>query len=199
MTEYARDGYPALSKLIQDSEREEQARLYPDRPKYEDDYSYFVDYNEGASMAPPSSAPSSSGNTSFGNVQQPTDLNQKRHDLDMIAQRKMELEQQKQAMIQRMRELEQAKADKARQDEAKKAAAEQAAQREDKAKKEAIAQAQAERKLLKQSDSKKSLKPSCVNKRNSVNWKSSAEKLKKPLAKQNVKDLQRCSKPRLCE
>ncbi|EGZ05994.1 hypothetical protein PHYSODRAFT_320063 [Phytophthora sojae] len=145
VTEYARDGYPALSKLIQDSEREEQARLYPDRPKYEDDYSYFVDYNEGASMAPPSSAPSSSGNTSFGNVQQPTDLNQKRHDLDMIAQRKMELEQQKQAMIQRMRELEQAKADKARQDEAKKAAAEQAAQREDKAKKEAIAQAQAEK------------------------------------------------------
>ncbi|KAE9330933.1 hypothetical protein PF001_g81 [Phytophthora fragariae] len=147
VTEYARDEYPALSKLIQDSEREEQARLYPDRPQYADDYSYFVDYNEGASMAPPSSTPNTPGKTSmtFDSAQQPPQMNQKRHDLDMIAQRKMELEQKKQAMMQRMRELEQAKEEKARQELGKKAAAEQAAQREEQAKKEAIARVQAEK------------------------------------------------------
>ncbi|KAG6618455.1 Dysferlin protein [Phytophthora cinnamomi] len=145
VTEYARDEYPALSKLIQDSEREERARLYPDRPEYEDDYSYFVDYNEGVPMAPPSSAPPTPGSASaaFGNAQQLGDINQKRQDLDMIAQRKMELEQKKQAMIQRMRELEQAKEAKVRQDQAKKAAAEEAAQREEQAKNEAIVRAQA--------------------------------------------------------
>lgn len=43
-TEYARDEYPALSKLIQDIEQEEQAQLYPDRPAYADKYSSFADY-----------------------------------------------------------------------------------------------------------------------------------------------------------
>ncbi|GMF12021.1 unnamed protein product [Phytophthora lilii] len=146
VTEYARDEYPALSKLIQDSEREEQARLYPDRPEYEDDYSYFVDFNDGTSMAPPASSPASS---SFGNAQhQAVSTDHKKHDLDMIAQRKQELEQKKQAMLQRMRELEQAKEEKARQDKTKKAAAEQAAKREEQAKKEAIAKAQAEKEAL---------------------------------------------------
>jgi len=150
VTEYARDEYPALSKLIQDLEREERARLYPNRPEYRDDYSYFVDYNEGAPMAPPASASSTaapaSTSASFGGApHQPANPDQKRHDLDLIAQRKQELEQKKQLMLQRMRELEQAKEEKARNDQAKKAALEQDAQREEQAKKEAAAQAQAEK------------------------------------------------------
>ncbi|GMF34156.1 unnamed protein product [Phytophthora fragariaefolia] len=142
VTEYARDEYPALSKLIQDSEREEQARLYSDRPGYDDDYSYFVDYNEGMPTAPPSSASHASGRTSvaFSNAQD--DIHQK---IDMIAQKKMQLEQKKEAMLQKMRQLEQAKEEKALQDKAKKAAVELAAQREEKAMKEAIARAQAEK------------------------------------------------------
>ncbi|KAG2791011.1 hypothetical protein PC129_g179 [Phytophthora cactorum] len=136
VTEYARDEYPALSKLIQDSEREEQARLYPDRPAYDDDYSYFVDYNQGASMTPL---------VSVHAQQQPGVDDQKRHELDAIAQRKMELEQKKQAMLERMRELEKAKEEKARREQAEKTAVEQAAHLQEQQKKEAIARAQAEK------------------------------------------------------
>ncbi|KAH7479816.1 Germinal-center associated nuclear protein [Phytophthora ramorum] len=148
VTEYARDEYPALSKLIQDSEREEQARLYPNRPAYEDDYSYFVDYNDGAPAAPPASAPPTPSNisVSFGNTQyQPAETDHKKHDLDVIAQRKWELEQKKQAMLERMRELEKAKEEKVRQDQAKKDAVEKAAQSEEHAEKEAVARAQAKK------------------------------------------------------
>uniref|UniRef100_H3HBH9 SAC3/GANP/THP3 conserved domain-containing protein n=1 Tax=Phytophthora ramorum TaxID=164328 RepID=H3HBH9_PHYRM len=141
VTEYARDEYPALSKLIQDSEREEQARLYPNRPAYEDDYSYFVDYNDGAPAAPPASAPPTPSNISY----QPAETDHKKHDLDVIAQRKWELEQKKQAMLERMRELEKAKEEKVRQDQAKKDAVEKAAQSEEHAEKEAVARAQAKK------------------------------------------------------
>ncbi|ETL85503.1 hypothetical protein L917_14968 [Phytophthora nicotianae] len=136
VTEYARDEYPALSKLIQDLEREEQTRLYPDRPAYEDDYSYFVDYNEGAAMAPSVNAHAH---------KQPVVDDQKRHELDAITQRKMELEQKKQAMLERMRELEKAKEEKTRREQADKEAAQQAAHLEKQKKQEAVARAQAEK------------------------------------------------------
>ncbi|KAF4146384.1 SAC3/GANP family [Phytophthora infestans] len=136
VTEYARDEYPALSRLIQDAEREEQARLYPERPAYEDDYSYFVDYNDGASMTAPVSTQAQ---------HQAGVSDQKRHELSAIAQRKMELEQKKQAMLERMRELERAKEEKTRREHAEKAVASQAAQLEDQKKQEAIARVKAEK------------------------------------------------------
>ncbi|KAG1693696.1 hypothetical protein DVH05_023097 [Phytophthora capsici] len=144
VTEYARDEYPALSKLIQDSEREEQAKLYPDRPPYEDDYSYFVDYNEGVPVAPPTGGQVNRANNSSAQHQVPG-TDQKIHELDAIAQRKREIEQKKQAMLERMRELEKAKEEKTRHEQAKKVADEQAAQREEQAKKEALVRAQAEK------------------------------------------------------
>ncbi|KAL3660060.1 hypothetical protein V7S43_014982 [Phytophthora oleae] len=144
VTEYARDEYPALSKLIQDSEREEQARLYPNRPPYEDDYSYFVDYNEGVPVVPPADAQATHANN-FSTQQQVAGTDQKIHELDAIAQRKRELEQKKQAMLERMRELERAKGEKTRNEQAKKVADEHVAQREEQAKKEALARVQAEK------------------------------------------------------
>ncbi|OWZ13955.1 hypothetical protein PHMEG_00012635 [Phytophthora megakarya] len=144
VTEYARDEYPALSKLIQDSEQEERARLYPDRPEYEDDYSYFVDYNEGHHVGPsPSSLRTQANNLTT--QQQSTNADHKRHELDAIAQRKLQIEQQKQAMLQRMRELEKAKEDKILRDEAKKSANELASQRKEEEQKEAVARAQVEK------------------------------------------------------
>ncbi|KAK1944616.1 Germinal-center associated nuclear protein [Phytophthora citrophthora] len=143
VTEYARDEYPALSKLIQDSEQEEQTRLYPDRPPYEDDYSYFVDYNDGVPAALPADAQAIHANN-FSTQQQVASTDQKIHELDAIAQRKREIERKKQVMLERMRELERAKEEKNRHEQAKKVSDEQAAQREEQAKKEALARVQAE-------------------------------------------------------
>ncbi|CAI5711307.1 unnamed protein product [Peronospora effusa] len=149
VTEYARDKYPALSKLIEDTEQEERSRLYPYRPVSDDAYSYFIDYNEGCPMSPQMSAQVASAN-SFSSQHQLTDSDQKTHDLGMIAQKKLKLEQEKQSMLERMRMLEQVKEEKTRQYQAKNAAAEEADQREELAKQEMIARAKAEKEAARQ-------------------------------------------------
>ncbi|CAI5743813.1 unnamed protein product [Peronospora destructor] len=149
VTEYARDKYPALSKLIDDFEQEERSRLYPYRSVADDAYSYFIDYNERRPVASQTSAQVASVN-SFSSQHKLADTDQKTHDLGMIAQRKLELEQEKQDMLERMRMLEQAKQEKARCDQAKYAAAEEADQREELAKQEMIARAKAENEAVRQ-------------------------------------------------
>ncbi|CAI5712028.1 unnamed protein product [Peronospora destructor] len=149
VTEYARDKYPALSKLIDDFEQEERSRLYPYRSVVDDAYSYFIDYNKGRPVAFQTSAQAASVN-SFSSQHEPADTDQKTHDLGMIAQRKLELEQEKQDMLERMRMLEQTKQEKARRDQAKYNAAEEADQREELAKQEMIARAKAENEAARQ-------------------------------------------------
>lgn len=149
ITEYASDEYPGLSKLIQDFERDERAKLYPSRPEYEDTYSYFVDYREGLPGPSTSGTPTpASAATGFGNEpafgQQPVVSDQKKQELSMIAKRKLELEKKQQEVLKRIQLLEQAKKEKARQDQEKQSAAELAAQKEEQAKAEAIARAKAE-------------------------------------------------------
>uniref|UniRef100_A0AAV1UWI9 SAC3/GANP/THP3 conserved domain-containing protein n=1 Tax=Peronospora matthiolae TaxID=2874970 RepID=A0AAV1UWI9_9STRA len=143
VTEYPRDQYPALSKLIQETEQEEQARLYPDRPLYEDEYSYFVDYTDGDTTSP-TSAEVETVDDFFSSEQHQLEIDQKRHDLISIAQKKLELEQERRTMLERMRSLEQAKEEKTRRERYMKAAAEEAAQREEQMKRDALAQATAE-------------------------------------------------------
>ncbi|RLN48149.1 hypothetical protein BBJ28_00001773 [Nothophytophthora sp. Chile5] len=162
VTEYAPDEYPALSKLIQDYEMAERAKLYPTRPVYEDDYSYFVDYNEGVPAQSPSAMSTPCSVTpiaaqafeTFSSTpadQQPAETEKRSHDLEMIAQRRMELERKQHEAMQRIRELEQAKKEKVRREQEKKATREQekkatredAARDEEKARAETIAKAHA--------------------------------------------------------
>uniref|UniRef100_M4C2H3 SAC3/GANP/THP3 conserved domain-containing protein n=1 Tax=Hyaloperonospora arabidopsidis (strain Emoy2) TaxID=559515 RepID=M4C2H3_HYAAE len=142
VTEYPRDQYPALSKLIQETEQEEQARLYPDRPLYEDEYSYFVDYTDGDTTTPTSAQAETVDD--FSSEQHQLEIDQKRHDLKSIAQKKLELEQERRTMLERMRSFEQAKEEQTRRERYMKAAAEEAAQREEQMKRDALAQATAE-------------------------------------------------------
>ncbi|CAH0473961.1 unnamed protein product [Peronospora belbahrii] len=144
VTEFAEDKYPALSKLIEDIEMEEQARLYPDRPVYDDDHSYFIDYNGIGFVSPPMS-PELISTSNVSSEQEPAETDQKRDDFGMIAQRKHELEQEKQVMLERMRKLEQMKEEAARRDKAKNTAAEEAAQRDELTKLALIAQVKAEK------------------------------------------------------
>ncbi|RLN91112.1 hypothetical protein BBJ28_00011667 [Nothophytophthora sp. Chile5] len=154
VTEYAPDEYPALSKLIQDCEMAERAKLYPTRPVYEDDYSYFVDYNQGVPAQSPSAMNTPRSVTpiaaqAFGTFsstpadQQPGETEKRSHDLEVIAQRRMELERKQHEAMQRIRELEQAKKEKVRREQEKKATHEDIARDEEKARAEAIAKARA--------------------------------------------------------
>ncbi|DAZ93548.1 TPA: hypothetical protein N0F65_006536 [Lagenidium giganteum] len=96
VTEYAPDDYPALSVLIKQFEDEERARLYPTRPRYEDDYSLFEDFRA------PGSAPSAKSTP----VPQPPNGNPQ---LDAIAQRKAELQRQKLETLRKIEVLQRAK------------------------------------------------------------------------------------------
>ncbi|KAG7401995.1 hypothetical protein PHYBOEH_008516 [Phytophthora boehmeriae] len=124
VTEHPSKEYPGLSKLIQDFEQSERAKLYPNRPPYEDAYSYFVDYREGQSAVPPTTAaPTHTKSTGFGSEltvgQQSAETEQRRQDLELIAKKKLELEKKQQEVKQRIQELQRAKEEKARQEQAK--------------------------------------------------------------------------------
>ncbi|KAL7679651.1 hypothetical protein Plhal304r1_c076g0163651 [Plasmopara halstedii] len=121
VTEYARNEYPALSKLIQDLEREEQAKLYPEKPPYADDYSFFVNCNQGASK--PASVSSRANMPSSQQIL-------KKVELDAIAERKKELERKKLAMLERMHELERVKEKKTQRQQAINVAGDQTALRQ---------------------------------------------------------------------
>lgn len=136
VTEYARDDYPALSKSIQDFECEERAQLYPEKPPYEDSYSRFVDFNLDALLTTTVSAQANG----ILNQHQLIEVNQKRHELDAIARKKIELERKKVAMLERMRELEKAKEEKDNREQAKQVLAEQSAHFEAQKKRDFIAQ-----------------------------------------------------------
>ncbi|CAI5742282.1 unnamed protein product [Hyaloperonospora brassicae] len=143
VTEYPRNDYPALSKLIQEMEQEEQARLYPDRPEYTDKYSRFVDFTGEDAI---SSLASDEIETvdDYDSEQHRPKIGQKRH-LETIAHKQQELEQERQMMLERMRRLEQAKEEKSRRERYIKAAAEEAARREEQIRRDALARDKAEK------------------------------------------------------
>lgn len=135
VTEY--EEYPALSSLIQSYEDEERARLYPSRPRYVDDYSYFVDF---ATAPPPGLAeqthqsssawqnhaphPNAIANEgyeddSWGMEPEP-DEQGKAHELELIAQRKAQLLKKQQEALVRIRELQRAKEERQRLEREKK-------------------------------------------------------------------------------
>lgn len=126
VTEY--DEYPALSNLIEAFENEERARLYPSRPRYEDDYSYFVDFAEAGpptitnqpsaqGWSQTSSSPGAGYPSAYDEADslgmEPEDDEQTR-ELNLIAHRKAQLEQKQQEMKDRIRKLEQEKHERER-------------------------------------------------------------------------------------
>lgn len=105
VTEYAPEEYPALSKLIEETESQERARLYPDRPPYEDKYSYFVSFTDsnphiGGSSAPQDFSAHDSGHHSNG-----FDKPHQMSELESIAKRKADLEQMQKQALQRIEQL----------------------------------------------------------------------------------------------
>ncbi|TMW68431.1 hypothetical protein Poli38472_005899 [Pythium oligandrum] len=109
VTEYTPEEYPALSKLVEDTEDLERARLYPDRPPYEDEYSMFSVYTADPYDSN-RQAGDQNGNRTPASIRHPEgEPTDQRHDLDDIAKRKAELEHTKQMMLQRLQQLEREK------------------------------------------------------------------------------------------
>lgn len=138
MTEYDPEEYPALSKLIQDTENQERARLYPDRPPYQDKYSYFASFDDSN---PHLVAPSVSQDfPAQDNIHHSNGFDQHRQmsELELIAKRKADLEQKQKLALQRLEQLKREKEERILSERKEKEAADA------KARQEAAAKAQAE-------------------------------------------------------
>lgn len=125
VTEYPPEGYPLLSKLIEDTEAAERAAMYPDRQPGEDEYSGFAEYTsdpydiyapgtddmtsacrDGFASASYSSHPRTMSSMSDADAQQ--------HDLDEITRKHADIERTKVQMLQRIQQLEREKEEKKR-------------------------------------------------------------------------------------